>query len=311
MTNPFASFNFAGTAATATATAATAATPTHSPNQYGKELVAKHLATASAIDGTPRAEELGKVLMFLDRSYGSSTLMSYAKIHDGVGNADLAGRVVLSLPEDTFFGTNPGFFELRLSWPEIDNTGIPVAKVSLNYRIGADGKNVLLSPGGGTGESTGWTNINSARLPIQELIEAGFIAPEAISEVMSFVSSNLGASSAILRLTPKSDVTIVLRNTIVPKTTSANVGRNIVPGGGKQAGDDAGLGMAMVHFQGATLLPRISGLLVDGETKAAMTTKVSMAELLARYGGASRPNAGHSTVHLEPAQPTSSLQDFM
>jgi len=306
ITSPFASFNFGANVSAGPATPVATNRPA-----FGRELATKHAEIVKSMTG-PRAEELGKVLMFLDRSYGSSTLLEHAIIHDGTGNPDLRGRVVIVIPQESFFGVNPGFYELRLSWPEI-NDGIPVVKVSLNYRIESDGSNTLLVPGAGNGDSSGWTNINSAKLSVQELIEAGYIDQLAIPDVMRFVSASLGDPKGILRLTPKSAVSIVLRNTIVPKTTAQTIARNIVVRDGKEAGDDAGLNMAMVHFQGATMLPKISGLLLDDEGKAKLGTKVSINELMARYAGgaAARPAATGMHVEIAPATPASSLNDYI
>jgi hypothetical protein len=273
-------------------TAAPAATQMNTSTRLnvGSALAAKYQHVVDSLEGSAQ-EDLAKVLNFLNNSYGSGHILEYATIDDS-GHRDLQGRVVLDIPEAAFFGDRPGYFQLRLSWPKLDKAGDAIVKVTLNYRIGADGNNILLAPGAGTGERDGWTNISSQRLNVQHLIEAGFFAPACIKEVLTFVNKNMGNESGIKTLTPQSDVRIVLRNTIVPPTEKQDNSRNIVTT--KAAGSDAGLGMSAVHFQGATILSQAGGLLL-GDNKDKVTAKVSFAELMARFGvGApvATPNMG-------------------
>lgn len=315
MTNPFANFgSFAagsnGTApqdAAAAAAAAPAPAYTIASNNYGKTIASKHKDTVVSLSG-PRAEELSKVLMFLDRGYGSNTLLEYARI-DESDDVNLRGRVVLTIPPEAFFGQNPGQFQFRAAWPELDRNGLPVLKVTLNYIVEANGNNAMLQAGGGTGDNSGWTNINSQKLSFQEMLEAGYFDEAAIPEIFAFIMENLGSSSAILTLTPKSPVTVVLRNTIVPNRPSKGdiSGRTITPKGGKVAGDDAGLGMAFIHFTNATVLPKLSSLLLDEATTAKLTPKLGLGDLAARYG-INRPVA---QVTPQGANVANSLASYM
>lgn len=282
-TNPFAGILGAPNQAAA-AGATPPAPPTPKPAaprvQVGSQLWAKHSEALTTLEG-PRAEELAKVLGFLNSSYGSNQILAAAKIDTRVG-VPTFGQVLLTISKDSFFTTQPGHFQLRLSWPELNAQGHAVVKVTLNYRIGNDGNNVLLAGGGGTGDNSGWTNINSQVLPVQDMLEAGFFADAAIPAILAFVRDNLGMKS-ILTLTPQSDVVIALRNTIVP-INAATSGRNIPTT--RAPGEDVGIGMALVYFQGCTLLPKLSGLMHTAESLEKVTAPMSFDALLAKYGGA-------------------------
>jgi hypothetical protein len=248
--------------------------------QVGSELYTKYQAGLTNLSET-KASELSKVLTFLNNSFGSHQILAAAQI-DVRETAGTFGQVLLTIPKDHFFTTQPGYYQLRLSWPELNAQGHAVVKVTLNYRIGADGNNVLLAAGGGNGDNSGWTNINSQVLPIQDMIEADFFADAAIPAILAFVRDNLGMKT-ILTLTPQSDVVIALRNTIVP-TNAATNGRNIPTT--RAPGEDVGIGMALVYFQGCTLLPKLSGLMHTADSLAKVTAPMSFDALLAKYGGA-------------------------
>lgn len=276
-TSPFAGASSVPTQAT---TLAAPPTPKAPRVQVGSELYTKYGAGLTSLSET-KASALSKVLTFLNNSFGSHQILAAAQI-DVRENAGTFGQVLLTIPKDHFFTTQPGYYQLRLSWPELNAQGHAVVKVTLNYRIGADGNNVLLAAGGGNGDNSGWTNINSQVLPIQDMIEAGFFAEAAIPAILAFVRDNLGMKT-ILTLTPQSDVVIALRNTIVP-TNAATNGRNIPTT--RAPGEDVGIGMALVYFQGCTLLPKLSGLMHTADSLAKVTAPMSFDALLAKYGGA-------------------------
>jgi hypothetical protein len=254
--------------------------PVSTAKRIGAAIATKYQQVLPTIQGA-RAEELAKVLQFLDTSFGSNHILEYASI-DSSDNNDLNGRVVLNVPAEAFFTESAGYFQLRAAWPELDDAGTPVIKITLNYRVDPNtGNNILLQAGGGNGDSSGWTNIASQRVSVQHLIEAGFFAPEAIAELLTFVSNNAGSRTAIKTLTPRSNVIIALRNTIVPLSAKTN-SRNISTS--KEAGSDAGIGMAVFHFSGATILAQLGGLLLSNEAKKAVSAKVGLNELMARYG---------------------------
>lgn len=292
MTNPTSNNNngfvnpFAGFSGVPTQTATTVPAAPPKPKtliqgvQAGSALWTKYSSELTTLAG-PRAEELAKVLGFLNNNYGSRQILAAARIDTRV-EANTFGQVLLTIPQSEFFTTQPGYFQLRLSWPELNAQGQAIVKVTLNYRIGNDGNNILLAAGGGTADNSGWTNINSQVLPVQDMIEAGFFSDAAIPAILAFVRDNLGLKT-ILTLTPQSDVVIALRNTIVPINAITN-GRNIQTT--RAPGEDVGIGMALVYFQGCTLLPKLSGLMHTADSLAKITAPMTFEALLAKYGSA-------------------------
>ncbi len=234
-----------------------------------------------------------EVVHFLsDERYASITVLELLQLDA------TTGEVVLTIPEDQFFGEQPGYFQLRAAWPELDALGVAKCKITLNYRVDpSTGSNVLLSPGMGTGERDGWANMSSASGPVQSLLDGGYIADAAVPQFLQFVTQKLNASEKPTQpLTPKSAVRCTLRATIVPKNANAPApalkglaSRQIVTN--KAPGEVANLGLATVEFSGATMLSALSPF-TNNKQNAPL---LSMAEMMAKYSG--RPVAGVTEVY--------------
>jgi hypothetical protein len=231
-----------------------------------------------------RRQAAEDVMHFLSSErYASMELLEAIQVND-------KGEIGLLIPQEHFFGENPGFFQLRAAWPQVGVDGVARCQVTINYRVDGNGHNVLLQPGMGTGERTGWSDLNSSACAVQELIEFGYIDQASVGQFLSFVSSKVGAKEkTTLTLTPQSDVFVTLRATIVPKEPSSDNGRNIVTD--KAAGELANLGIASIEFQGATILKLNSPLVGKSSTPL-----ISMGELMAKYGQRPVATPVHSTI---------------
>lgn len=260
-------------------------TQVKSANQEQIENTLDALKQAIAdMDLTPAARKNATdvITLLSEERYASTTLFQRLALGS-------KGEIGLTLSESDFFGQNPGFFQLRGAWPERDEADILKLKLTINYMV-EKGENVLLQPGMGTGDSMGWANINSAPVPVQQLIEHGFIDPNAFGQLLDFCQSKLDITEkATLPLTPKSDVIVTLRATVVPLNSTGTIGKREIVSK-RAAGELANLGINTISFSGATVLAALSPLVIDGPRNATL----GMAELMAKYSG--RPVATPENV---------------
>lgn len=203
-------------------------------------------------------------------------------------------RAILQIPADRIQGAEPGYFRVKLCFPTIDGQGNVLVKVGVSFKqlLGTN-ECTLLTRGGGDGSSMGWMNINSNPLLLGDLFSAGFFAESAKREILQWALSGEGSLSLVL----PTAMTIHLRPTKI--ADKPKVGSRNVPAG-RVAGEDCGLGMHALGFQGATLLPKSSDLLYAVPVGAVVSRTVNELRQEFGLGVATRPAIGHAEVTLTP-----------
>lgn len=219
--------------------------------------------------GITLPDTTNQLLTVWDR-YACTQIMEHVSIG---GEGAHLGKVMLTIPAEKFFTQTAGHFLIRLAFPEINSDGDLTVKVGLSYKVvGTDA--VLFTPGDNEKSQTAWVNVNSNPYSLDDLVNAGYLAPEGIDRVFKWALANVGQNKN-LSLVPTGDVVMVLRHTIRPLEDKKALTTTIAPGG------VAGVGIDAIGFSGASLLPATSGLLNVPGAKP----RRSFAELQAAYGG--------------------------
>lgn len=203
-------------------------------------------------------ELLGQVL---NKNNGSYELMEYLTISDGImddgqTNPYLIGRAVLQIPESAFHTNHPGYFQMKLTFPEVREGGTIEVRVQVSHRV-LDNHSVLLSTGGGNGSGDGWSNFSSNYIPLYDLLSR---QPFADSESTFVQMSELLAdwvgdirldSSRNQLLCPQGDVILVIKANIIPYNQDKAPKLN-GPLKGKP-GDPVAVGIETAYFNACTI----------------------------------------------------------
>lgn len=260
------SFATQGASASASAIAATSAAATAAA------------AAAPKVEATP----LEKAKGFLTGSYACSQLAACTSYPtDGPG----AGRAVLTIPASDIQSSEPGWASIKLAWLTIDAEGTPFVKIELSYLLDGLGNAVTLTRGGSSeGSSANWRNIPSNKIPLGALLVSGYFKDDACKSILKWVEG--GAEKGKKFYLPEgTDLQIVLKVNARPWKESNNFASRKPS---KAApGEETGLGMHLVGFQGAMVLEQGSSLLVA--PAADIEVPRTLVEILSHFG--MRPTA--------------------
>jgi len=230
-------------------------------------------ATAAAIAPTMFAEmsDLDKVKSYLANQYALEQLVSCIS-YPTEGPA--AGRALLTIPSALVHNGKGGYFMIKVCFPEISGNGVVKVRVALSFKqkLGTN-QCELLTRGGGDGNKVGWLNIKSNLLPLGDLFAAGYFEDSVKEEIFNWATGDRDREYLDLKMV--GDFQLVLRANKAGKVVDFSRSKYA-------PGEDTGLGVDQIGFQGATLLPRSSDLLFASTVEGVIP--VTIADMRAAYG---------------------------